>query len=146
MSLYDPEARAQAIACIYGPARAAGAPDSFLIRLFDRHPDDGGVELSDETEVDDGIGGTEFVPNGYAAPTVDNDDFAADDVGMSATATFAAPLEAYSDEATYWLAEDPVTTYRWNVQPLLEPLNVGSAGDSFTVKLTVFFDDNVEEA
>lgn len=140
----DPEAFATALACIYGPARAAGAPDDFTVHLYNGDPDLGGVEISDETEVDDGMGGTEFVPNGYAAASLDSDDFTADDVGMTAPVQYADALEEW-EEATHARLKDTVTGFWWNAVPLAGPVIVSEAGPVEPAYFTIFFADSITE-
>ena len=139
MPVLDPESRAIMLRCMVGPDRAAIAPDSWLVRLFNDDPEAGGTEISDETETEGGP-----VPNGYAAPTVYADDFAVDGEELSVVATLAAPSEAW-ETATHWVLEDPVTGFRGPYAELVEPLEVDGTGGAFDLTVTVFFEDLEEE-
>lgn len=139
----DPEALAIALRCIYGPDRATIAPDSFTVHLFNADPDLGGTEIANTTEVDDGLGGTEFVANGYAAPTVDSDDFAADDVGITVPVQYADATEEW-EEATHAQLKDVASGFWWNAVPLSLPINA-EAGPIPLAFFTIFFADSITE-
>ncbi|HJR88834.1 MAG TPA: hypothetical protein VJ782_01575 [Aeromicrobium sp.] len=147
MPLISPDARLRALRCTLGPDRAAIAPASFTAHLFTGDPMSSGVEIADETEVDDGLGGTVFVPNGYAPVVVDSDDFAATaDFGMTVSVQFPDSLEAYPAEVTHWALFDPVAEEWWDSGPLFEPEQVTGAGSWSPIAVTVFYDDDVEES
>lgn len=116
--------------CVYGPARATGAPDSFEVALL--ATSDPASEISATTEVDD-----VEVANGYARPTLDNDDWLPSD-GSVKTSTYApnfgTPTEAW-ETVRFWALIDDGTV--WNVCPLTEPLVVTGAGDPVTVLLSI---------
>lgn len=141
MPIVDADARTIALQSMVGPDRAAIAPDSYTVHLFDGDPGDEGVEVADTTEVDDGLGGTTFVANGYAAATVSADDFTFDGELATVLAGFPAPTEAYPATVTHFLMRSGGVDYF--TAPLLEPLDVTDPGDVYVVACTLFFDDAV---
>lgn len=144
MPIRDQAAQERSLANDYGPTRAAAAPDTFDVCLFAGDPLAGGVELADTTEVDDGTGGVDLVDNGYAPALLDNDNWAAPSGGILTTATpvaFGAVLAEWPDTVTHWALRDRATGAWWDCAPLVEPLEVTSAGPGPTVTLAVFYDN-----
>lgn len=132
----------------YGPTRGPNSPDNFTVHLFAGDPTTpDGVELSDESEVDDGVGGTMTVPNGYAPAAMSNDDWAPADGGIKLSdpnPVFDAPLEEW-ETATHWAIKDPVTGLWWDSAPLTAELDVTGPGSPVAVQLAVFYDDNLDD-
>jgi hypothetical protein len=118
--------------CVYGPARAAGAPASFEIALL--ATEDPASEIPTSTEVDE-------VPvvNGYGRPTISNDDWLAADEAVK-TSTYApdfgTPTAAW-ETFRFFALIDPATSVVWNVCPLTEPVTVTGAGSAVTVLLAI---------
>jgi hypothetical protein len=132
----------------YGPDRGPSAPDDLLVHLFMGDPEGDGVEVPDESEVDDGAGGTVLVPNGYAPAAMSNDDWAPAAGGIKSTdpdPVFPAPLEEYPGTVTHWALEDPVTGLWWDSAPLSQPLDVTGPGSPIAVRLAVFYDNNLDD-
>lgn len=113
-----------------GTGRAAGTPDSYDLELWAGDPrDDGSLEVS---------GG------GYAAQTVDADDWGPADGGQTSTTAFVQFPDAtaeYSDTATHYVLRDTTTDEVAFCAPLGEPLDVTGAGDGPGIRPTVFFAD-----
>lgn len=103
----------------------SGIPTAFEVAAYTAHPDFGGVEL-------DAVGG-------YARPTVSLDltDFpaAVDGVKQSIPVTFAAPTDAWSDVAPYYLLLNG--TDRWYTGTFAQAIDVEAAGPAFTVQLAI---------
>ncbi len=133
MPIISSDARTIALGCLVGTGRAAGAPDSYTVHLFDGDPEADGLELEDETE---------SVPNGYAAGTVDSDDFTFDGEVATASAAMPAPLAEYAATATHFVMRSGGDD--WFSAALLEPLDVVSAGAAYEVACSLFFDSAVE--
>lgn len=118
--------------CVYGTTRAAGAPASFEVALL--ATSDPASEISTTTDVDEVA-----TANGYARPTISNDDWLAADESTktsSAAPDFGTPTLAW-ETVRFWALIDPVTDAVWNVCPLTEPLTVTGAGDPVTVQLVI---------
>ena len=113
----------------YGASRGPHSPASFEVALL--ASDDIGSEISTTTEVDE-------VPtaNGYARPTLDNDDWADADeaVKTSDPVDFGMPSLAW-ETARFWALIDGSTV--WNICPLTEPLTVTGAGSNVIVQLSI---------
>jgi hypothetical protein len=118
--------------CVYGPARAAGAPASFEVALL--ATEDPASEISTTTDVDE-------VPvvNGYGRPTISNDDWLPAD-GQVKTSTYApafgTPVEAW-ETFRFFALIDPATSAVWNVCPLTEPVTITGPGTPVTVLLAI---------
>lgn len=112
----------------YGTTRAAGCPASHEYALFYGDPRDGGVEIS---------GG------GYARVTVAAADWnaAADGEKSTVWLQMADSTDEWSSEATHWALLDGSTL--WDSGPLVEALNVTTAGDGPLVRATVRFADSI---
>lgn len=137
MPIPDPTARATALACIVGPTRAAGAPDSYTVHLFDGDPTVDGAEIADTTDL-----GAGPVANGYVPGTLDADDFTFDGEVATGWADMPASLVAYPETATHFLLRSGGLD--WFAAPLLEPLDVTGASDPYTLGCSLFFDSAVE--
>ena len=114
----------------YGASRGPHSPASFGVALL--ASDDIGSEVSATTEVDE-------VPtaNGYARPTLDNDDWAdaADAVKTSLDGVdFGTPSLAW-ETARFFALIDGSTV--WNICPLVDPLTVTGAGSNVIVQLSI---------
>lgn len=114
----------------YGATRGPHSPASFEVALL--ASDDIGSEISATTEVAE-------VPtaNGYARPTLDNDDWLDADEAVktsSAGVDFGTPSSAW-ETARFWALIDGSTV--WNICPLTEPLTVTGAGSNVTVQLSI---------
>ena len=113
----------------YGATRGSHSPASFEVALL--ATDDIDSEISATTEVDE-------VPtvNGYARPTLDNDDWADADgsVKTSEPVDFGEPSLAW-ETARFWALIDGSTV--WNICPLTEPLTVTGAGSNVIVQLSI---------
>jgi hypothetical protein len=137
----------------YGATHGANSPASFQVALFIGDPMTDGVEVANTTEVDDGLGGTIFVPNGYARVTIANDaSWAAAADGEKSTAVavqFPTALAEYPGDPDHWALFDAANpTQMWDNAALVEELTVTAAGAGPLLgvgALTVFYDDNVEE-
>jgi hypothetical protein len=118
--------------CVYGPARAAGAPASFEVALL--ATEDPASEISTTTDVDE-------VPvvNGYGRPTISNDDWLPAD-GQVKTSTYApafgTPVEAW-ETFRFFALIDPATSAVWNVCPLTEPVTITGPGTPVTILLAI---------
>jgi hypothetical protein len=118
--------------CVYGPGRAAGAPDSFEVALL--ATEDPASEIPATTEVDE-------VPvvNGYVRPTISNDDWQAADEAVK-TSTYApdfgTPVESW-ETFRFFALIDPTTSAVWNVCPLTEPTTITGPGTPVTVLLAI---------
>lgn len=137
MPILDATARATALACIVGPTRAVGAPDSYTVHLFDGDPAGDGAEIADTT--DEGAGP---VPNGYAAGTVDADDFTLDGEVATAWASMPATLASYPADVTHVVLRSGGLD--WFAAPLFEALTVTGPGDAYLLGVHLFFDSFVE--
>lgn len=150
MPIRDPAARNASLDNDYGATHGPNAPDDFEVALFLGDPLLGGIEVPDETEVDDGSGGTVLVPNGYARGTVANDASwapAADEM-KSTAAPVQLPdvLAEYPDTVTHWALFDAAdSTTMWDFGRLAAPLDVRSAGPGPAVTPTVFYADSITE-
>jgi hypothetical protein len=104
------------------------ALNPFQVALFDGDPDAGGEELSG---------------NGYARASVDTGDWspAADGVKESDPIAFADATGAW-ETATHVGLYDATEAAWADVVPLVEPLDVTSAGDGPVVTLAIFYNDN----
>ena len=142
MPILDAASRTVALGCIVGPDRATIAPDTFDVSLFIGDPSLDGVEVADTTEVDDGLGGTEFVANGYAPGVADSDDFTFDGEIATVLVTFPAPTAEYPETVTHWLMKAGVD--RWFAGELLEPLDVTGPGDPFVVACSQFIENMLD--
>lgn len=137
----------------YGSTKGPNAAAAHEVALFIGHPDNGGVEVSDLTEVDDGLGGTTFEANGYGRPVITNDASwlpASEGVKLS-----AVPLQwpdVTSDEGyggqlpTHFVLIDAADhTTKWDIVPLVNPEDVTEAGPGPAIRLAVFYGDSTEE-
>lgn len=125
----------------YGTTAGPHAPDGFEVACFFGDPILDGVEIDDETEVDDGLGGTEMVPNGYERFACDQADFLdTDEFGVKTTVTLtgAVPLEAW-ETITHLQLFDPVTGKKWGRSRLAKPREITGAGDAPTFVIEIFF-------
>lgn len=116
----------------YGPDRATGTPVSFEVALA--ATDDPATEIAATTELED----ESVVANGYARPTISNDDWLPADeaVKTSEPFAFANPTQAW--ETARWAhLYDTATSTWWNAVPLLEPLTVTGAGTIPPVQLSI---------
>lgn len=124
--------------CVYGPARAAGAPDSFEVMLL--ATEDPSSEIPGTTDVDE-------VPvvNGYEPGTLNNDDWLASDGGVKTSfpVDVGTPTEAW-ETARFVALRDPATATVWNVRPLAEPLTVTGAGTPVVVRVSVAAGSNFD--
>lgn len=148
MPIIDQGAMERSLDNDYGPNRGPNAPDDLIVHLFAGDPTGDGVEVPDESEVDDGDGGTEMVPNGYAPAAMSNDDWAPATGGIKMTdpdPVFPESLEEWPVTVTHWAVEDPVTGLWWDSAPLTQPLDVTGAGSTISVKLAVFYDNNLDD-
>jgi hypothetical protein len=136
MPILDAAARTIALGSVVGPDRAAIAPDTYTVHLFDDDPALEGVELTATTELDEGT-----VANGYAAATVNAADFTFDGEIATVLAGFEADNE-WSATATHFLMRSGADD--WFTGELLEPLDVTAAGAPFQVACSIFIDDAVE--
>lgn len=150
MPIRDVAAQNKSLDNDYGATKGPNAPATHQVALFIGDPMTDGVEVADETEVDDGMGGTIFVPNGYARVSLTNGaawSAAAD--GLKSTAApveFPTALAEYPDTVTHWALYDAAdSTTMWDCAPLTEPLDVTSAGDGPAVILSVFYETQLEE-
>lgn len=128
----------------YGTTRGPHTPAVLEVALS------GSRELADEisttTEVDDGLGGTEFVANGYARGTHSSDDWlpAADAAKTtSVPVSFGTPTEAWGT-LRYALLLEPGTDAVWDVVKLNETEVTTGAGTPVTALLTVASSGNFE--
>lgn len=141
MPIRDQVAMEKSLDNDYGPTRGANSPDEFEVALFSGDPENGGLEISDETEIDLPGGGIDVVANGYARAVLDNDDWDPAAGGIkSAEVTFAAPTQAW-ETITHWGLYDPVEGVWWDCAPFAEPLDVTGAGPAVDVTLSVFYDN-----
>jgi hypothetical protein len=118
--------------CVYGPGRAAGAPDSFEVALL--ATEDPASEISTTTEVD----GVPIV-NGYGRPTISNDDWLPADGQVKTSAyapDFGTPAEGW-ETFRFFALIDPVTSAVWNICPLDEPTTITGPGSAVTVLLAI---------
>ena len=130
----------------YGATKGPNAPDEFEVLLYDGDPTVGGEEIADTTEDDDDPG--VFVANGYAPAVIANDGsvWAAADGGVKSTVgpvQFADALAPW-DTVTHFVLRDTATGDLWDTAPLLEPLDVTSAGDGPAISLTLFYSDRLD--
>ncbi len=130
MPIRDQAAREASLDNNYGATHGPHAPDAFEVALFDLDPTAGGVELAG---------------NGYGRGAIGNDaDFApaADDVKRSAAPVQFPDSTGAWETARWWALRDPVTGVWWNASPLVEPLDVTTAGPGPTVLLAIFYTNN----
>jgi len=92
MALTDPDAQDVALDAVYGDGKAAGAPTSIEVALFNGDPDNGGVEL------DAGVGGYARL---VLANTTANFPDAAGGL-KSVPVDFGTATAAYFDQVTHW--------------------------------------------
>lgn len=133
MPIRDQAAQELSLDNDYGPTRGPNAPDNLIVHLFGGDPDGDGVEVT---------GG------GYAPATMSNDDWALAADGIKSTdpsPIFPAPTGEWDITATHWALEDADTGLWWDSAPLSTPLDVTGAGGSFAVKLSVFYDNNLDD-
>lgn len=148
MPIRDQGAMERSLDNDYGPTRGPNAPDMLRIHLFSGDPTGDGIEVPDTSEVDDGVGGTTTVPNGYAPALMSNDDWDPSTGGIkysSPDPVFPAPTEEWNVTVTHWAAEDPDTGLWWDSAPLTAPLDITGPGTPIAVKLAVFYDDNLDD-
>lgn len=138
----------------YGTTHGPNSPTSFLLALYVGDPENGGVELANQTEVDvvDASGvvtGTQLLPNGYAPAAVAHADFAAATAGVKATTApvqFADATQEWPDTVTHWQLVDAGDGTRWDAGLLAEDgLTVTGAGPGPTVAVSIFYADAVDE-
>lgn len=113
----------------YGTTRGPHSPSSHDCALFFGDPMNDGVEIA---------GG------GYARATVLATKWLPADGGFKSTdggVVFPATTAAWADSPTHWALFDGDTM--WDCAPLLDPLDVTSAGPPPSVVLTIFHDDAV---
>ena len=114
----------------YGASRGSHSPASFEVALL--ASDDISSEISATTEVDE-------VPtvNGYARPTLDNDDWLDADEAVKTSldgVDFGTPSLAWETVRFFALIDGSTV---WNIRPLTEPLTVTGAGSNVTVQLSI---------
>jgi hypothetical protein len=131
----------------YGATHGANAPAAHTVRLWIGDPEVDGIEVPDTTETEAGT-----VANGYAAVVAANDATtwaaAVDGQKVSVFIEFPAALEAYPDTITHFTTESSTdSTEVWDSGPLLEPIDITSAGDGPSAQLTIFYstDPLIEE-
>lgn len=134
----------------YGATKGPNAAPSHLVALFAGDPGNGGVEIADTTEVDDGAGGTTFVANGYARASITNDGttWAAAADGLKSTnapVQFPAALAEYPATITHAALFAPDGVTMWDYSPTADPIDVTAAGNGPAVALTVFYADSITE-
>jgi hypothetical protein len=120
------------LGCVFGPGRAAGAPDAFEVALL--ATDDPASEISTTTDVDGAP-----VANGYDRPTISNDDWLApaeQAVTSSYAPGFGTPTAAW-ETFRFFALIDPLTDAVWNICPLDEPTTITGPGTPVTVLLTI---------
>lgn len=128
----DPVAWNTLLDCVYGPGRAASAPDAFEVALLATSDPDS--EISTTTEVDE-----VEVANGYARPTLDNDDWLAADEQTKASSyapAFGTPVQAW-ETFRFFALIDPATDAVWNVCPLDEAVTITGPGSPVAVQLVI---------
>lgn len=122
------------LAAYFGANKAAGAPASFQLALFNDDPTVGGVEM-------DSVGG-------YARVTVTNDgtNFPAPASGelVGAVQTFPTPTGAWTaagvaDTATYWVLYNAATGDAVIGEALTQEIDVEASGGTVTVQPIIFF-------
>ena len=124
----------------YGATCGPNSPAAHRVRLWMGDPDGDGVEVPNTTETEAGT-----VANGYAPVVIDNDGTVwldAEDGQKSTAAVVQFPdaLEAYPGTVTHATLEDSTdATAVWDSVPLLEPLDVTSAGVGPAGVLTIFY-------
>lgn len=130
-------ARAKSLANDFGPTRGPNAADSFIAHLYDDHPEFGGVELD-----------TTSCP-GYVAPTIDNDDFAADgDGGMSVVVELADATAAWTKVGRWVVLENAAVADEFWDYVQVDAVTVSAAGPfPEDLEITVLYaDDSTDPA
>lgn len=130
----------------YGATKGPNSPASLQVALFMGDPMTDGVEVPATTDTEAGT-----VANGYARVVIANDGTtwlpAADGEKVTvAPVAFPDVLAEWPDSVTHWAlfdAADGVTM--WDCAPLVEELEITSAGPSPTASLTVFYSNNLDE-
>ena len=129
MPIRDAAARRKSLRNDYGTDRAADAPASHDVALFNGDPMLAGVEVT---------GG------GYARVTVLPAAWTDDDTeGIYALVTFPAPTGAWT-EATHWALYGSDSNW-WDCGEFAESLLVTGAGDGPQVLVPLFYEDAITE-
>lgn len=148
MPIRDQGAMERSLDNDYGPTRGPNAPDNLTVHMFNGDPTTPeGYEISDHSEVDDGDGGIESVPNGYAPVPMSNDNWLPSSGGIKLSdpnPLFGPPFEEW-DTVTHWAIKDPATGLWWDSAPLSTELDVTGPGGSVELQLAIFYDDNLDD-
>ena len=124
-------ARAKSLANDFGPTRGVNSPTQFQVALYDESPEFGGVELD-----------TTSCP-GYARPTINNADFAADGETFVIEVLPASPTGAWTKTAKYAVLLNAAdTTEVWDFLPINQ-VRVSSAGPfPMPLRLVIYYNDS----
>lgn len=143
MPIRDTAAQNKSLDNDYGATHGPNAPTNFEVALFIGDPMLDGIEVTPTSETEAGT-----VANGYLRADLANDaSWAAAVDGLKTTAAsvqFPTTLAEYPGTVTHFALIDAAdSTTMWDCAPLVEPLDVTSAGAGPAVSLTVFYDDAV---